>query len=272
MKARFDAMGICLLESIHSTHFLMEWTSNPFHKVLIPLRGRGRISLRSGLENAVPLHPGVATFVPENSIHRISDERGNPLTLYVLCVSAEFPLTLRNSHPNRILLCRNPVALRQILRDVREIAALGRNSPWLRCGLVAAVIGRLLAHGEAAAEPPASMSPRERVAQLANDLESEYFRATGIDDAARSVGLSRRRFTSLFSEIAGTSYATRLRALRIARAKHLLLHGHRSPTTASFECGFEDLSTFYRAFKRSEGCSPLQWIARPHPPGSPVPR
>ena len=87
----------------------------------------------------------------------------------------------------------------------------------------------------------------------------EFFEDRGIDEAAAELGLSRRRFTQLFNELAGESYAARIRQLRLARACGLLRESGLSPAAVAFECGYSDLSTFYRAFKKETGTSPAAW-------------
>ena len=47
--------------------------------------------------------------------------------------------------------------------------------------------------------------------------------------------------------------------LRVEHARRLLQQTHRTIASIAFECGFEDLSTFYRAFKREVGTSPRRW-------------
>ena len=91
------------------------------------------------------------------------------------------------------------------------------------------------------------------------DLSENFFEATNLDAAASALGLSRRRFTQLFREVAGTSWLAHVRKLRIDHAKKLLENTNRTVLSVAFECGFEDLSTFYRAFKRETSESPNQW-------------
>jgi transcriptional regulator GlxA family with amidase domain len=79
-----------------------------------------------------------------------------------------------------------------------------------------------------------------------------------VAEAAHRAGLSERRFSQLFREITGSSWLSHLRALRLDHATRLLRHTERSITAIAFECGFTDLSNFYRAFKTANDCSPLE--------------
>lgn len=55
------------------------------------------------------------------------------------------------------------------------------------------------------------------------------------------------------------SWLAYVRQLRIDHAKTLLRNSHHNVITIAFECGFNDLSTFYRCFKKSAGVSPEKW-------------
>ncbi len=73
------------------------------------------------------------------------------------------------------------------------------------------------------------------------------------------LGMSRRRFTHLFRQVARSSWSSYLTRLRIDYACQLLRETSRSIIATAFECGYEDLSSFYRAFKRQRGLPPRVW-------------
>ncbi len=74
--------------------------------------------------------------------------------------------------------------------------------------------------------------------------------------------MSRRCFTHLFRLAAGCSWSAYLTRLRIDYACQLLRETSRSVLAIAFESGYEDLSTFYRAFKRHKGLPPREWRER----------
>ena len=71
--------------------------------------------------------------------------------------------------------------------------------------------------------------------------------------------MSRRRFTQLFREVTGSTWADHLADLRVGYARQLLEETDRSIVAIAFESGFEDLSSFYRAFKKRTGLAPNRW-------------
>ena len=64
---------------------------------------------------------------------------------------------------------------------------------------------------------------------------------------------------TLFREVAGDTWFNTVRALRLAHARRLLRETGRSVTSICYECGFEDVSNFYRAFRAAERASPDAW-------------
>lgn len=106
---------------------------------------------------------------------------------------------------------------------------------------------------------PAGPNSASRVDAYIQSLEREFWRNETIDSVAASLGMSRRRFTQLFRDIAGESWRSRLNRLRLEHAATLLRGTRLSVWSVVFECGFADLSHFYRAFKGRFGMSPGRW-------------
>jgi AraC-like DNA-binding protein len=98
-----------------------------------------------------------------------------------------------------------------------------------------------------------------RVALLINEI-TVRFAEPALDAAAvgKSLGLSERSVQYLLQR-AGTTFSDELREARLVRADAMLgstAHLARSIAAIAFECGFTDLSTFYRAFRARFGMTP----------------
>jgi AraC-like DNA-binding protein len=73
---------------------------------------------------------------------------------------------------------------------------------------------------------------------------------------AAAAGLSERYVNELLYE-AGASFTTRLLELRLHKAAEWLAHpGERRISDIAFACGFNDLSSFNRCFRRRFGLTP----------------
>lgn len=73
---------------------------------------------------------------------------------------------------------------------------------------------------------------------------------------ARRQNLSVSHFRSLFKKSYNVSPMNYVQTLRIEKAKHLLLYSNFSVGEISEKCGFSNLYSFSRAFKRCVGLSP----------------
>jgi AraC family L-rhamnose operon regulatory protein RhaS len=261
----FNAAGVFVLESRHDRAFRMEDTAHPFVKVLLVVAGAGVLVHGSRQEI---LEIGAVVLVPAGCRHRIEDTR--PMSLYAVCVEARvlglLPASARDLGSVQVFgqatwaqdargLIRQMLHEQTLRRAGGEALLLGL--AWQLMGLV--LRGAGAAKRGRGVRPPAGSLAKARVAAYARALEQTFFEERLIDAAAERLGLSRRRFTTLFKEVAGDTWFNTVRALRLAHARRLLRETGRSVTSICYECGFEDVSNFYRAFRAVERASPDAW-------------
>ena len=67
--------------------------------------------------------------------------------------------------------------------------------------------------------------------------------------------MSKTCFCTIFKSITGTTFKDYLSRCRIEKAVELIGEGEKI-TSVSIRCGYNDLSTFYRNFKKYKGVSP----------------
>jgi len=261
----FNASGVFVLESRHDRAFRMEDTAHAFVKVLLVVAGAGVLAYGPRRE---ALETGAVVLVPAGCRHRIEDTR--PMSLYAVCVEARvlgvLPASARGlgsvqvfSHATWAMDAR--VLIRQMLHEQTLRRAGGEalllGLAWQLTGLVLRGVGA--GKGGRATRQPAGSLAKARIAAYVRGLEQTFFEERLIDEAAERLGLSRRRFTTLFKEVAGDTWFNTVRALRLAHARRLLRETGRSVTSICYECGFEDVSNFYRAFRTVERASPDAW-------------
>lgn len=223
-------------------------------------------------QGPVPLRLGHAVLVPPGERYRIEDTAGDPLGLYLLVVPHEVlvrsKLNAASLPHRRIELDPADVPLvgdvfrRLFFEQSRTQSASNARIESLSTGLLAALPELVAGNNAALSREVETLLPNagtERVRYYLDHMELRFFTETTIDQAAESLRLSRRRFTQLFRELTGTTWLAYLRQLRIAHARLLLRTTRRTVNSVAFECGFDDLSTFYRAFKREVGTSPNRW-------------
>ncbi len=261
------AWGVFVFESHHAADFRMQVSQHQAAEVFYVLGGAGVFELE---DRPVPCVAGDVMVVPVNHRHRIEDNRKKPLSLYGVRIHPAVWQCDRDIErclsPGR--MPRDQMMSLQVRAEVRRLLF---EQTCCRPGYAGMMVGlalqllALLARSRhsgstaAHAEARSSSSLRESVAAYVAELNRKFFEPAKIDMIARQLGMSRRRFTELFREITGTSWSDYLRGLRVDHSKQLLLETNRSVLSIAFESGFEDLSSFYRAFQRQEGTSPHRW-------------
>lgn len=80
-----------------------------------------------------------------------------------------------------------------------------------------------------------------------------------VDDMARAAMFSKFHFTRIFQRVTGISPGRFLSALRLQRAKDLLVSTGMSVADISVEVGYNSVGTFSSRFSRSVGMSPTTY-------------
>jgi AraC family L-rhamnose operon regulatory protein RhaS len=272
-SVQFHKSGIYVAESLHADDFRMEPTVHAFGKILYIGAGEGTLVVEG---KSHPLRAGRMAVVAPRTSHYLRDAPGRPLSLYFLCVRDPLlaaPGTVAALGPSRVIrhatLCETT---RRLLQDLLYEQTAGEpGADLVMTGRVLELFGLLLrwkSRRGGPEEPPlrGAMS-RARMRAAITETERYFYRPQSLERTAAHTGLKPRRFSQLFREITLRSWPAFLREKRIHHAKRLLAATNRSIIAVCFECGFEDVSSFYRAFHRIEATSPLAWRKR-HRPGT----
>lgn len=266
LAVTFPACGIFALESRHAEGFTMDWTEHDFLKLLYVADGASRLVLEN---RHLPLQQGSLAIVPAGINHRLEDESGHPAQIYALCLQPRVLDAFENRKPFE-QACRrvsNALVVRQVRQTLRQLLfeqTLARpGSGAMVTALTLELLTLLLRHSqgqeEAEGTPATALNSQARVAAYVRELDRTFYKPESLEQVAARLGLSRRRFTQLFREATGSSWLPYLRTLRLKHARLLLRETDRTIPAVAFECGFEELSTFYRAFKQDTDTSPAQW-------------
>jgi AraC-like DNA-binding protein len=110
--------------------------------------------------------------------------------------------------------------------------------------------------------------PPERHLLRARDLvDARYAEPLGVDDLARTAGLSRAHFSREFRRAFGESPHAYLLTRRLERAAALLRSTDRSVSSICFAVGLRSVGSFTTSFTRAYGMTPTAYRAS-FPPAS----
>ena len=280
--------GIVIFEKRHAPGFAASVMRQDFSEFLLVLTGQARLE---GGERVFHLSPGSLVHAPADCDYQYQDKRGWPVTGYAIryCDKvlstgltdrlARFGIWHCNLGRDGSPLLRTlPSICREMLHE-----QLCRQIGWET--VLLARLSELVVHTARfgirrmpldAPQPQKSSDSLARVSQYAAQLRSVYSLPTTLDEAARTTGLSRRRFTALFRSLTGQSWHKYLLGLRLHHARHLLSDTDKNILSVAFESGFDDLSHFNHVFRQVVGCSPSEFRTKsigPHsyPPVFPSP-
>ena len=90
-------------------------------------------------------------------------------------------------------------------------------------------------------------------------LEARPQTCVTLDDLAHILDLEKTYCCKLFRKTTGMSFSEWIRRIRIKKAKKLLRHSRHSVTAISHACGYQDITTFERNFRKQVGETPTTY-------------
>jgi AraC family L-rhamnose operon regulatory protein RhaS len=263
IEVRLPPSGVFVLESHHAPGFRMDAQRHDFLELFYVLQGAGEFSIDGCSHHC---RVGDVIVVPMGHVHRIEDDPSTPLALYGICVAPRVWDQEANllEHVPGGRLAVTIARAAQVRDDLRRLLF---EQTLARPGSRVLIVGRTLQLLVRLARCAALMEPseagaggfRQAMRRYVAELPRRFFEETDLDHAAAELDMSRRRFTELFREATGATWSNYVTRLRIDYACQLLRESERGVAAVAFECGFEDLSSFYRAFKRQTGLAPSTW-------------
>jgi AraC-like DNA-binding protein len=92
-------------------------------------------------------------------------------------------------------------------------------------------------------------------------LRNNINKNISVEDAAKICSMSRSRFSALFTATIGKSFANFSLNARISEAAKKLRTSNLPIKMIAQQCGFSDISHFYRVFKKFFKCTPVEYRA-----------
>jgi AraC family L-rhamnose operon regulatory protein RhaS len=279
VEEKLDESGIWSFESQHGDTFQMDFTRHRFLKLLLITAGAGVIE---GDWGEPVCKKGDLVVVPAGMRHKIVDSHRQPISLYGLGIAHKLfrPVDrVADTFPSGVLQAQQLGPLRLENRMRRLLYTHRQGDPLHRLASIAAALDLVAQISLAASTPGLPLGELDGVdvddlqtpvlpphaPAVESDpmiqtyltwLQHNFFEPQSLGDAARACGLSRRGFTTAFRNQTGRTWLDHVNRLRVQHAVTLLQTTDRKMASIAFQCGFEDLSTFYRVMHRITGHRP----------------
>ena len=99
-------------------------------------------------------------------------------------------------------------------------------------------------------------SAMKRLEQAISYIDHHYSEKITLDEVAAAAYMSSNYFSSYFRKVTGISFSEYVTRIRISHARELLRDTDKSVTEIAMECGFHNISNFYRLYKKQVGKPP----------------
>jgi transcriptional regulator GlxA family with amidase domain len=148
-----------------------------------------------------------------------------------------------------------------IRKILRQMLYEQQNKPLMHDVSIQHCLSSILLELNRAAEAKSYLSTQEtsteRVRRVLESVKLTHYEPHNLSSAARMACLSQRQFTNLCRKITKRSFIEYISEIRLSKARRLIIDTDMPVSAIAFEVGFEDISTFYRAFSKMYEAPPL---------------
>ncbi|MEO7599317.1 MAG: helix-turn-helix domain-containing protein, partial [Opitutus sp.] len=162
----------------------------------------------------------------------------------------------------------DPVACRSAEQSLHDLLERGAVEPTLLPEVMARIVRFLIA--SAAVRHTAPTMPTW-LRGVMSDLQDPALLAEPIAKWQKRAGVSPEHFARTCRRCLGESPTVLLNRARVESIKLRLRLGDEKVTALALEAGFQNVSFFYRCFRRFADCTPKEWAAQ-HAAAVTVPR
>ena len=255
--------GIWIENHQHQSGFAIGMHSHPYPSLIYIMSGQGKC-LTGQAE--YELWSNTVLFLKKTQKHQLIDSPGKAMVVFVLY------FTERHGYYDKNLVqpLLNKTCIKipkhytwQIRAILRQMLHEQNTRPeYFKSALQQSLVNifihlnRAVIFEKKQAAKLTSKKSGDRVKAVLDYIRSHYYEQNSLSDVAYAADLSQRQFSNLCIKITGKSYVQFLNALRVKRAEQLIRNSYKPVSAVAFEVGFEELSTFYRAFRKHIGINP----------------
>jgi AraC-like DNA-binding protein len=262
----FPEYGILIQSRIKRPDYGDKPHAHKYLSIIYIVSGHGTLE-RDGCSRN--LNPDNIVMLNKGSMHTLTDKAGKPMTVFSMYFDPETAGIDRNI-VDYVFSSEEPLNLpvyyaELVRRNIRQMLYEQSGRPpgckmaicqLFNLTLLCVYRAKLIISKNADLHSNADSNTRVMAALEHISISShEQF---SLGDAARLAKVSQRQFTNICRKLTGTSFIKYLNRKRCEKARQLIVSTEMSVASIAFETGYEDISTFYRAFKSIYGTSPMK--------------
>ena len=259
---------------IDQTYSGCHWHFHPELQISHTVRGMGERAIGDNLHF---IEPGEVILLGANLPHVWRyDLKSGPLEAMAVHFSEDFLGTEFLARPElrdvRLLLSRScqglqfvgqtRIQLAPMVQSLRNLSGMARLVQLLEILHLMAASREVLTLASAVLQPVAATLEKERLQRVCAFVDEHFQQPIDRDTAADLACLSPSAFSRFFKMHTGTTFQDYVSDVRVGHACRLLLTDQGSITEIAYKCGFEDLSTFNRSFRKRRQMSPHEYRTR----------
>ena len=274
--SKLPAHGVVVESHHHEPDFRTASHTHGHHNVIYVVSGQGQC--RVG-EAAYSVQPNTALILKKGQLHQLIDAPKTPMVVFVLYFANRLAMLDKRSLKafKELPTClavpphRSPKIRRALRTMLHEQNARTEHFELAMQQCLASILLELFRTRDDQRQSPAARADSRhsitRVEDVLHYLTTHYYEVHSLSSAAKMAHLSRRQFSNLCRRMTKTSFTQFVNGIRVEKAREMITHSDRPVSSIAFEVGFEDLSTFYRAFRKRFRASPLTFRRHvPQPP------
>jgi len=104
-----------------------------------------------------------------------------------------------------------------------------------------------------------NQSYTSRRIEKAHKFMLENYRDINLSDVASFVGMTEGSFSRFLKKKTGRNFIDFINEIKLGHAIRMLLDSDKSVEEICIDCGFNNISNFYRLFKKKKGCTPNEF-------------
>lgn len=256
--------GVFIDSHHHGPEFRLAEHQHPYHSLLYIVSGQGQCRIGGKSYN---LFANTAIMLKKGQVHQLIDKPAKAMVVFVVYFS-EHVAAMNKEIFHPLLQSGRAVSIavhqaQQLRRDLRQMfheqdnrAAKFEIAIKQCLSSIVLQIYRTYLRKDKIGYGLTDKSI-ERVQKVLEYIAGCYYESHNLSAAAKMAHLSQRQFTNLCRKLTNKSFVEYVNTIRVQKAKELLIDTDMPVSAIAFEVGFEEVSTFYRAFKKYYKTPPL---------------